>query len=214
MGEKKPQGLEMTPFQVGCDEVLFHLGGSKYLIINKDHSDKALPRQLGDKLQARLRICDLSGDPTKTKKLIRLNVQQWVDLISWMPIINIITSLEVEKEGSGVIADDGIKRMSLGGNVYVTLKKGRSGMDIRWYWLPHDNTVDLYVRPDEFDVQPTRYGIWLKYTELRQLQQLVPIVKQLMPELNDMRCCETSHDAQEALLRCDHCNPNGYIAWI
>ena len=204
----------MTAFQVGCDEVLFHLGGSKYLIINKTHGAELLPKPGGDRLLPRLRICDLGGDPTKSKKLIRLNIQQWVDLISWMPLINLITTLESQQAGTGVMAEDGIKRMSLGGNVYVTLKKGQTGMDIRWYWLPHDNTVDLYVRPDEFNVQPTRYGIWLKYEQLCQLEKLVPIVKQLMPELNDMTECATQHDAQEGMLKCDHCNPNGYVAWI
>ena len=214
MDEKKPKDAELTAFQVGCNEVLFHLGGNKYLIINKDRSDKGEPRQLGDKPLPRLRICDLSGDPTKTKKLVRLNLQQWTDLVGWMGMINAITTLEAEKEGTGVTSDDGVKRLSLGGNVYVTLKKGHTGMDIRWYWLPHDHTVDLYVAPDDFTVQPTRYGIWLKYGEFYQLQKLVPIVKQLMPELEDMSHCFIQHDNEDGLLRCDHCNPNGYIAWI
>ena len=214
MGEKKPRDVDLSPFQVGCDEVLFHLGGCKYLILNKDHSDKFLPMHLGDKPLPRLRICDLSGDPTKTKKLIRLNLHQWISIVQQMGSINSIIKLEAEKEGSAIDGDDGTRRLSLGGNVYITFMKGRDGMDFRWFWLPHDNTVDLYVAPHEFNVRPSRYGIWLKNAEFHQLEKLVPIVKQLLPELEGMEYCWDGHDNQESQLQCHHCNPNGYIAWI
>ena len=147
------QGKERQPdsgFYTGADKFLFHLGGCKYLIINQAGGPSGAQR---------LRICELTTDPSRKTVLVRLNLQQWVDFCSWCDIISDVIEKERESEGSGIDEEDGQKRMHLGGNIYVSLKQGLPGVDFRWFWMPPSPTVDYKQEPAAFDVQPSRYGI-------------------------------------------------------
>lgn len=193
------------PFNVGCDEVLFHLGASKYLIINKGD---------GAYGATKLRIADLTSDPMKKKKkVIRLSLQQWVDLGYWIDDINQIISQQDKTEGSFIVGDLAVGRVNLGGNVFISLKRGLPSMDFCWFWLPPSESNDLYQEPQKFNVHPTKYGIWITYAEWQELIQLRPIVHKLLPALESMTLCAAMHDCQKSALQCSHCNPNGHHVW-
>jgi hypothetical protein len=192
-------------FYAGADKFLFHLGGCKYLIINQG---------AGVAGPSRLRICELTTDPSRKTVLVRLNLQQWVDLCSWSDIIHDVIEKEKQAEGSGVDEEDGQKRMHLGGNVYMSIKRGLPGVDFRWFWLPPSATVDYQQEPGAFNVQPTRYGIWLNYKEWYKLDGLRDLVQKCIPSLEGMNECASQHLNQEGILLCVHCNPNGHHVWI
>jgi hypothetical protein len=202
------EGRERAPdlgFYAGVDKFLFHLGGCKYLIISQ---------AAGTAGSKRLRICELTTDPSRKTVLVRLNLQQWVDFCSWVDIVNDVIEKEKESEGSGIEEVDGKRRMHLGGNVYMSLKRGLPGVDFRWFWLPPSSTVDYQQGPGDFDVQPTRYGIWLNYKEWYKLDSLRNLVQKCIPALEGMIDCSSQHLNQEGILLCIHCNPNGHHVWI
>ena len=194
-----------TGFYVGADKFLFHLGGCKYLIISQ---------ATGLSSSNRLRICELTTDPSRKTVLVRLSLQQWVDLCSWFGLIKDIIEKEKESEGSGIQEEHGQKRIHVGANVYLSLKRGLPGVDIRWFWMPPSPTVDYKQDPSSFDIQPSRYGIWLNYKEWSKLEGLRDLVRQCIPALEGMSDCVTQHLNQEGLLLCVHCNPNGHHVWI
>jgi len=202
IGERRPLDL---PFHAGSDKVLFHIGGYKYLVISQ--ANGVIQRN-------KLRICELTTDPSRKTILVRLDLQQWVDLCSWGAVIGDVIEKEREREGSGIIAENGRRRFHLGGNVHVTLKKGMAGVDFRWYWLPPSPDIDYKQDPSSFDVQPTRYGIWLTYKEWYKLESLCDLVAKCIPALEGMEECAGQHFNQEGLLVCIHCNPNGHHVWI
>jgi hypothetical protein len=187
-------------FYVGSDRFAFHLGGTKYLIVSKSSTG---PSRHPDKV----RITDLA--PFRKRKVVRLNLQQWVDLVSAFSQIQHIFEEEAECEGSAIVAINNVKRIHLGGNVYVTLTKGMKGLDFRWFWFPPSQTVDYMQRPELFDVQPTRYGIWLTFHEWITLTHYKEIMETCIP-IEDMKECRTQHINNRRMLLCSHCNPNGH----
>jgi hypothetical protein len=204
-GGRSGESYSPMPFNIGADEVLFNLGSSKYLIINKTD---------GSKPATRFRIADLACDPTKKRKVIRLSLQQWVDLGYWVDDVNQMISQQDSGDTSYFTGEIPEGRVNLGGNVYISLKRGLPGMDFRWFWLPPDDTVDLYEEPQKFNVHPTKHGIWITYVQWQELVRLMPIVHKLVPELEGMTFCAASHDGQKGSLQCAHCNPNGYRVWM
>jgi hypothetical protein len=202
--ERRERPLEVA-FYPGSDKVLFHIGGYKYLVINQ---------ATGITPSYRIRIAELSTDPSRKTILVRLNLQQWVDLCSWSGIINDTIERERNRLGSGITEENGQKRMHLGSNVYVSLKKGLGGVDFRWFWLPPKADVDYQQDPTSFDVQPSRYGIWLSYKEWFKLDSLRELVLKCIPALEGMDDCPSTHFNQEGSFLCKHCNPNGYHAWL
>ena len=143
-----------------------------------------------------------------------MTLQQWVDMCSWVEVINNVIAKEGECEGSAILEQNGKKRLHLGGNVFVTLKKGLTGVDLRWYWLPPSPNIDYQQDPSQFDVVPTRYGIWLTYKEWYKLESLREVVEKCIPALAGMEDCPSTHFNQEAAFLCIHCNPNGHHVWV
>jgi hypothetical protein len=197
---KERQSELSTGFYPGSDRYLFHLGGMKYVVVSKSaHGSSQQPD--------RIRISDL--DPFKKKKVVRLNLQQWVDLVCIFSKINEVFEEEAECEGSAIDPVTNVKRFHIGGNVYVSLKKGLKGVDFRWFWLPPSETVDYQQQPEQFDVQPTRYGIWLNWHEWYTLTTLQETMVNWVP-IEDMKECSTQHHNNRRRLLCSHCNPNGH----
>jgi hypothetical protein len=195
----------LTAFQVGTDEVLFHLGAQKYLIISRTD---------GPFRVTRIQICDLSANPSKRKTRARFTLQQWTDLTSLYDTINDVIQKEEEAEGSGIIEDDGVLRWPVGGNVYVTLRRGMPGLDFRWFWLPpEEEKVDYHQAPELFKVHPTKYGVWLNYAKWHKVIMLTSVVTHLIPDLANMKACNLQHMNSLNLHMCHHCNPNGFHAW-
>jgi hypothetical protein len=204
-GERKRNyESSLTAFQVGSDEVLFHLGAQKYLIISRTDGPFRVNR---------IRICDLASHPSKKKKVIRFNLQQWIDLTCLHPSINDVIEKEEEEEGSAISGPEAMLRWSVGGNVYVTARRGMPGLDFRWFWLPPDEATDYHQQPHAFKVHPTKYGIWLNYDEWARVTSLKGVVAELIPDLADMSECQLEHNTQIELLMCAHCNPNGHHVW-
>ena len=189
-----------TGFYPGSDRFALHLGGMKYLVVSKSSTGTS-------RHPDRIRISDL--DPFKKKKVVRLFLQQWVDLVSIFSKINIVFEEEAECEGSAIDCVTNVKRFHIGGNVYVTLRKGMKGVDFRWFWLPPSETVDYMQSPELFDVQPTRYGIWLNWHELYTLTTFQEMMQNCVP-IEDMKECSKEHHTNRRRLVCSHCNPNGH----
>jgi hypothetical protein len=204
-GEKRRNfDPSLTHFQVGSDEVLFHIGANKYIILSRTDGPFRVHR---------IRICDLASHPSQKKKVIRFNLQQWTDLTFMADTINDMIQKEEEVEGSGISSDEGILRWSLGGNVFVTLRRGMPGLDFRWFWQPPEENIDYHQDPESFKLHPTKYGIWLNYDEWMKVVSLKEIVVGLIPDLDEMVPCRYTHDKEQGLLMCSHCNSNGYHVW-
>ena len=201
---KKEKPLEL-PFYAGSDKILFHIGGYKYIIVSQGG---------GASPNAKIRIAELTTDPSRKTFLVRLTLQQWMDLGSWASVINDVIEKEKVCEGTGILEENGRKRLHLGGNVYVTLKKGLGGVDVRWFWLPPSPATDYQQDPSSFNVQSTRYGIWLSYKEWAKLDGLRSIMHKCIPALEGMDDCASTHFNQEELYMCIHCNPNGHHVWV
>jgi hypothetical protein len=197
---QKKKKEEPRGFYVGSDRYAFHLGGTKYLIVSKSSTSTT-------RHPDRIRITDLN--PLKKRRVVRMNLQQWVDFVSVFSTIQDIFEEEGEREGSAIDAANNVKRLHIGGNVYVTLKKGVKGVDIRWFWFPHSQTVDYQQAPELFDVEPTRYGIWLSWHEWYTLTTFQEVMKNCVP-IEDMKECRPQHHNNRRLLLCSHCNPNGH----
>ena len=205
MVDIKKTTIATIPFRLASDRVLLHIGSTKYLIISGAETP------LGSD---RIRIVDLGMDPVNKKKLIRLNLQQWVDMVKMITMINEVITKEAEKEGSGICSEDGQRRIHLGGNVFITIKQGMRGLDFRWFWLPPAGEVDFHQQPEAFKVHPTKYGLWLTYAQWDKLVSLRTIIEESIPELRAMKDCPSQHDNQQGRLICCHCNPNGHHVWV
>jgi len=93
---------------------------------------------------------------------------------------------------------------------------GRSKyVDLRKHWIPPTAQVDRSVDPLEFDVQPTKKGLWCTLDQWDHFCKQIKVMLFLVPELLDILPCRLSHgDDTAALHLCSTCNPNGYVHWL
>ena len=101
----------------------------------------------------------------------------------------------------------------IGGNVHVTIKRGWPYVDLREFWLPVEPTTERALPPNEYDVRPTRKGISLTFKQWDWLVQVMLCINTLSPFIAELQPCITDHHNQMGMLRCTHCNPNGWFMW-
>ena len=90
----------------------------------------------------------------------------------------------------------------LGGGVYVTVNHTYPAIDIRHYWKPDDA-----VKPC-----PTRKGVKLDRKQFNKLGDVMKVIRDFVPELNNTIPCymREDHQNQIGMLRCKECNPFSY----
>ena len=109
-----------------------------------------------------------------------------------------------------------IPKFHIGENVYVQICTSKNMVDIRRYWIPPgDAPKDRSISPFEFEVQPTRMALRITISQWRCFRAAFTqkVIALVLDVNGDYRTCESSHQAQTSLLRCKHCNPNGYQEW-
>ena len=126
-----------------------------------------------------------------TKRGIALTLKHWVELCaSKSQVDETITALKERKEE---------KLFShIGANVYVSVDKNFTGVDIRqWWWC--DNAI-----------KPSKKGIFLSLSQWEKLKDCFEILSDFVPELKDTVPCmmQEDHQNQEGYIRCNFCNPH------
>jgi hypothetical protein len=187
-------------FDVRYGDHLVHIGNARYLLCGEVDGTFIL----------RIQECQYQkpqGGEKQPAKMIRFTIQQWMDLMD-----------EVDAIGSAMEEFDKVQ-LHIGGNTYVRVQPQRHRIDIREFFLPDGRVRDLDMTPDQFDdyVLPTRRGISLTYDEWTTLiERAVPLIEAGSERLKAARrgSCLTYHHGQLSWLKCTHCNPNGYLAWV
>ena len=105
----------------------------------------------------------------------------------------------------------------IGGNVYVTVKRGWPYVDIRQFWVPtlaaDEALKQGFQGPSDFRTHPTKRGICLTYNELARFTELIESFEGAVPGLKELQPCIDDHANQVGMLQCSHCNPNGCFSW-
>jgi hypothetical protein len=185
-------------FDVKYAEHLIHIGNARYVVYGTLDGEPIF----------RIQECDykVNNGEKQQPKLIRCNLQQWVDLTANVDAIN------------ESIADYNKVLLHIGCNTYVHVQPDIRRVDIREYFLPANVKCKLDMLPICFEpyVIPTRRGISLTYEEWKQISiKAMPLIHVGSTELQAVRLgsCSVHHDAQAAWLKCEHCNPNGHLQW-
>jgi hypothetical protein len=136
---------------------------------------------------------------------VKFTPQQWDDMIA-----------SVEDISKGYRSEES-SRIHIGGNTFITVKPERGVIDIREYFLPEKDGRSTDVPPEEFfdELVPTRRGVILSFNAWKVL---VEKADQLLKDFAGERIqwngdCIASHIGEVSLMKCGHCNPNGYKFW-
>jgi hypothetical protein len=185
-------------FHVRYAEHLIHIGAARYAVFGEIEGEAVF----------RVQECDYktNNGVKQPPKMIKCNLQQWVDLTANVDAIN------------EAIADFDIVKLHIGGNTYVRVQPDRRRVDIREYFLPAIGNCNLDMLPNAFEpfLIPTRRGISLTYEEWTELSvKAMPLIHAGAKQLQTVRLgsCSMYHDAQTSWLKCSHCNPNGHLHW-
>ena len=200
-GPVKKMKLNMVrpKFDVKYAEHLVHIGNARYVVYG----------EVDDEPIFRLQECDYKqsvGGEKPQPKMIRLSLQQWIDLTTLAPVID-----------DAIEEFDEVKH-HLGRNTYIRVQQQRRRVDIRDYFLPNCPT-SLDILPTQFEslLVPTRRGLSLTYDEWYELvNKAMPLIKFGADKLQKavVESCVGQHNAQKEWLMCHHCNPNGYTVWM
>lgn len=102
---------------------------------------------------------------------------------------------------SGSISEE--HSIHLGGGIYVTVNNKFPVINIRHWWKPNDET----------EPKPTKRGLILNRDKWSLLKDVMTLIRDFVPELNDasIGCDEEDHQNQLGMLRCRECNPFDYV---
>ena len=90
-------------------------------------------------------------------------------------------------------------REHLGGNIYVTAgNESGEYVDIRRYWYSHTDDKKY----------PTEHGVRLSYGQFETLIEIAKIIRDLIPNMDDVRACYETHQNVEGAMMCSECNPD------
>ena len=133
-----------------------------------------------------------------TKKGIALSLEKWKKLEEWKAQF-------IDEEILKYRNNQEVDYMAhLGGNYYVTLKKGYPCVNIRRWFLPENQQ----------EIVPTKTGIALSFDQWEKVKLAMILVRDLLKnQLDNITFCEftDSHAGQLGALRCSNCNPNTYM---
>ena len=192
--------LVRPKFDVRYADHLVHLGNARYVLCGT----------IEDKIIIRIQECDhrsYHGGDFKQPKMVKLDVQQWLDMMSEDEVIN-----------AAIDEFDEVK-IPIGGNTFVRVQPHRQRVDIREYFLPEVSANNLQIAPDQFEnlLLPTKRGISLTYEEWDNLaDRAAPLIVAGCEVLRSAKqgACISHHNGQMSWFKCSHCNPNGYKAWV
>jgi hypothetical protein len=185
-------------FVVRYAEHLVHIGNARYVVYGVVEGTPIF----------RVQECDykLVNGEKQVTKMIRLTLQQWLDLVS------VIDVIEAARDEFDTV------KLHIGRNTYIRVQPEIQRIDIREYFLPADSNCATDSHPSTFETAliPTRRGISLTYAEwVEFVSQGIPLINagSVIVQAAPREACNLRHDRQEAWLMCNHCNPNGYLAW-
>lgn len=126
-----------------------------------------------------------------TKQGVSLTLSRWLKLKSQKDYINSIFQLVTDGES----VDEEL--IHLGGGVYVTLNSKYPNVDLRHFWKPEDSDKPV----------PTKRGITLNKIKWNKLCDVMTIMTDFVPELNNAIVCEYTHYNEMELQKCSECHP-------
>ena len=186
-------------FNVKYADHLVHIGNARYLLYGESDGVVVLRIQECEYVPA-------SGGEKHQAKMVRLTVQQWMDLMSEVDLIN------------GAIEEFDDVKIPIGCNTFVRVQSQRRRVDIREFFLPEGACRDMQIAPDQFEniVVPTRRGISLTYEEWHNLVgHAAALITAGSEKLKTARkgSCLSHHGGERGWLTCCHCNCNGFSMW-
>jgi len=197
---KKPKLALVRPkFDVKYADHLVHIGNARYLLYGETE----------EKPVVRVQECDYRvshGGEKKEAKMIRFTLQQWMDLTAAIPAVN-----------EAIEEFDDIK-IHIGNNTFIRVQPQRFRVDIRDYFIPPTDKCNRGLGPGEFEpyLIPTRRGISLTYSEWAKLSgKGVHLLREGSDAIKGATTgsCLAWHEENIEVLKCAHCNPNGYNMW-
>jgi hypothetical protein len=133
-----------------------------------------------------LRIKCLQGK----KSGISLNVMQCLSFVDTLRLIH--DDMQDLAKGANISS-----KYHIGKHSYVTINSPYKGLNIRcWY------------RPLPTDDLRTGYGVFLNMREWKEMECVLRVLHDFIPEMSNMEPCSNTHDAQLSALACTHCNPD------
>lgn len=162
---------------------------------NKDQSDTRVFRLIATKNGLMYDFREyVKGVPTTNG--VRLPPQRFVNLLSYTDHIDEHVMIIKRKS-----QDSQSYKTHVGGNLYVTMGAPYRVVHLRDYWL----------RPGASEVQPTRRGCGLRFSEWDTFKtKCVGILRRIEPSLTYLKPCleREDHANQLGYLTCSECNPN------
>lgn len=126
-----------------------------------------------------------------TTKGVALPLSRWLMLEGYANFIEeSIDTNEMQRER---------QQRHLGGGVMLTVGESYIAMDIRQYWKPKDSDEPC----------PTKRGVQLSYEQAKKLLDVMKVIRDFVPDLDDTVPCymNEDHQNQEGMLWCRECNP-------
>ncbi len=95
-------------------------------------------------------------------------------------------------------------RRHIGSGYHVSIASSHRHIDIRRFYQDHTGNLC-----------PTGDGLSLKLTEWQQLKDILPQIRDLIPNYDSILECSvtSSHQNQVGFLQCPECNPYDYTSW-
>ena len=180
-------------------DILYNLNDARYMIYGVDGEGHPV---------IRLQDCafrKMPGDDKFVPRAVKLTPQQWIDLI------------HVSDDVKEALEGDTNSRVHIGGNTFITVKPHLGIVDIRYFWLPPDDSRPPDAEPNTVFDQfvPTKRGVMLNEHGWRRLVgKGSDIVKEFAGDkIPDNDWCFDTHASELQHLSCSHCHPNGYKYW-
>lgn len=164
---------------------MLHTGNDIY-VVDKTYNDK---------LHIHIRQYNRYGEQTyPTKKGVTLYLSKWCMLECLKEDLD----KYFQDYDKGTVPEEE-RSIHLGGGIYISINNKYPILNIRHWWKPDEDT----------DPRPTKEGVILTEAKWNQLKDVMSIIRDFVPELNDasVGCPELDYQNQLGMLRCKERNP-------
>lgn len=173
------------------ERCMIHIGDDVYVVA------KIYNNQLQIHIRQYIRH---GGEIYPTKKGVTLSVSRWLLLEEYKAeLTQFFDDFFDKKECSTEV------HIHLGGGIYVTTNEKYPVLNIRHWWKPETTT----------DPWPTKKGVILNRNKWMQLTNVMTLIRDYVPELNDAPtgCEQKDHQNQLGMLQCKECNPFEWMTY-
>lgn len=121
-----------------------------------------------------------------------------LDKTKWKYLCDNIEHIKVAVKHHLIRGREGVYRLHLGKDIFVSVESGIMCVDIRKWYLPK-NDVHL---------QPTRRGVALKLSEFNELFTTLPTINDDIPYFEGVIPCQYTHGENGGVEKCVNCLPS------